>query len=41
VLVFRTIVVGTNWSDTADLAFARALELARANGSDLHVGNRS
>jgi nucleotide-binding universal stress UspA family protein len=35
--VFGTIVVGTNWSDTADLAFAKALELARANGSVLHV----
>ena len=34
---FRTIVVGTNWSDTADLAFARALELARSDEAALHV----
>jgi nucleotide-binding universal stress UspA family protein len=35
--VFRTIVVGTNWSDTADVAFAKAIELARANDAALHV----
>jgi nucleotide-binding universal stress UspA family protein len=35
--MFRTIVVGTNWSDTADVAFAKALELARSTGAALHV----
>jgi nucleotide-binding universal stress UspA family protein len=35
--VFRTIVVGTNWSDTADVAFAKALDLARTNRAALHV----
>jgi nucleotide-binding universal stress UspA family protein len=35
--MFRTIVVGTNWSDTAEVAFVKALELARANGARLHV----
>jgi nucleotide-binding universal stress UspA family protein len=35
--MFRTIVVGTNWSDTAEIAFVKALELARANGARLHV----
>ncbi len=35
--MFGTIVVGTNWSDSADLAFARALELARSSGAALHV----
>ena len=29
--MFRTIVVGTDWSDTAEVAFAKALELARAD----------
>ncbi len=35
--MFRTIVVGTNWSDTADVAFAKAVELARLGGASLHV----
>jgi nucleotide-binding universal stress UspA family protein len=35
--MFETIVVGTNWSDSADVAFARALELARSNAAALHV----
>ena len=35
--MFRTIVVGTNWSDTADVAFAKAVELARLGGARLHV----
>ena len=35
--MFRTIVVGTDWSDTAEVAFAKALELARADGARLHV----
>jgi nucleotide-binding universal stress UspA family protein len=35
--MFRTIVVGTNWSNTADVAFAKALELARSTGAALHV----
>lgn len=35
--MFRTIVVGTNWSGTADVAFAKALELARSGGAALHV----
>ena len=35
--MFETIVVGTNWSDSADVAFARALELARSNDAALHV----
>ena len=35
--MFETIVVGTNWSDSADVAFARALELARSHDAALHV----
>jgi nucleotide-binding universal stress UspA family protein len=35
--MFTTIVVGTNWSDTADAAFAKAVELAKANEARLHV----
>jgi len=35
--MFGTIVVGTDWSDTAELAVARALELARVTGAQLHV----
>lgn len=35
--MFETIVVGTNWSETAELAFARAVELARLSGAQLHV----
>jgi nucleotide-binding universal stress UspA family protein len=35
--MFETIVVGTNWSETADAAFARAVGLARAHEARLHV----
>jgi nucleotide-binding universal stress UspA family protein len=35
--MFTTIVVGTDWSDTAEVAFVKALELARADGASLHV----
>jgi nucleotide-binding universal stress UspA family protein len=35
--LFETIVVGTNWSETADAALARAIELARVSGARLHV----
>ena len=35
--MFETIVVGTDWSDTAEIAFVKALELARSNGARLHV----
>jgi nucleotide-binding universal stress UspA family protein len=35
--MFSTIVVGTNWSHTADAAFAKAVELAQAGGARLHV----
>ena len=35
--MFTTIVVGTNWSDTAEVALVKALELARANNARLHV----
>jgi nucleotide-binding universal stress UspA family protein len=35
--MFTTIVVGTNWSDTAEVAFVKALELARSGGGRLHV----
>jgi nucleotide-binding universal stress UspA family protein len=35
--MFTTVVVGTNWSDTAEIAFAKALELARESGGRLHV----
>jgi nucleotide-binding universal stress UspA family protein len=35
--MFRTIVVGTNWSDTAEIALVRALELTRAGDAQLHV----
>jgi nucleotide-binding universal stress UspA family protein len=35
--MFSTIVVGTNWSDTADAAFAKAVALARDGGARLHV----
>jgi nucleotide-binding universal stress UspA family protein len=35
--MFTTVVVGTNWSDTAEVAFVKALELARAGGGRLHV----
>jgi nucleotide-binding universal stress UspA family protein len=35
--MFRTIVVGTDWSSTAEVAMVKALELARANEAQLHV----
>jgi nucleotide-binding universal stress UspA family protein len=35
--MFRTIVVGTDGSSTADLAVARGAELARLTGAKLHV----
>lgn len=35
--MFTTVVVGTDWSKTAEVAFAKALELARAGGGPLHV----
>jgi nucleotide-binding universal stress UspA family protein len=35
--MFTTIVVGTDWSDTAEVAFVKALELARSSGGRLHV----
>jgi nucleotide-binding universal stress UspA family protein len=35
--MFATIVVGTNWSETAEIAFVKALDLARAGGGRLHV----
>jgi len=35
--MFTTIVVGTNWSATAEAAFAKALDLARLTGARLHV----
>jgi nucleotide-binding universal stress UspA family protein len=35
--MFATIVVGTNWSETAEVALVKALELARTSGGRLHV----
>jgi nucleotide-binding universal stress UspA family protein len=35
--MFATIVVGTNWSETAEVALVKALELARTNDARLHV----
>jgi nucleotide-binding universal stress UspA family protein len=35
--MFRTIVVGTDWSASAEVAVVKALELARANRAQLHV----
>jgi nucleotide-binding universal stress UspA family protein len=35
--MFTTVVVGTDWSDTAEVAFVKALELARGGGGRLHV----
>ena len=35
--MFRTIVVGTDGSSTADLAVARGAELARLTGGKLHI----
>jgi nucleotide-binding universal stress UspA family protein len=36
-MMFTSIVVGTNWSGTAEIAVARAVELARLSGARLHV----
>jgi nucleotide-binding universal stress UspA family protein len=35
--MFTTVVVGTDWSETAEAAFVKALELTRAGGGRLHV----
>jgi len=35
--MFTTVVVGTNWSETAEVAFVKALELTRAANGRLHV----
>jgi nucleotide-binding universal stress UspA family protein len=35
--MFTTVVVGTDWSDTAEVAFVKALELTRQGGGRLHV----
>lgn len=35
--MFTTVVVGTNWSETAEVALVKALELTRAGGGRLHV----
>jgi nucleotide-binding universal stress UspA family protein len=35
--MFTTVVVGTDWSDTAEVAFVKALDLARGGGGRLHV----
>jgi nucleotide-binding universal stress UspA family protein len=35
--MFATIVVGTNWTETAEIALVKALELARSDGATLHV----
>jgi nucleotide-binding universal stress UspA family protein len=35
--MFATIVVGTNWSETAEVALVKALDLARTDGARLHV----
>jgi nucleotide-binding universal stress UspA family protein len=35
--MFTTVVVGTDWSDTAEVAFAKALQLTRDGGGRLHV----
>jgi nucleotide-binding universal stress UspA family protein len=35
--MFKTIVVGTDGSSTADIAVARSAELARLTGASLHV----
>jgi len=35
--MFHSIVVGTNWSDTAEIAVARAVGLAQLTGAELHV----
>ena len=35
--MFKSIVVGTNGTETADIALTRAIELARLTGATLHV----
>jgi nucleotide-binding universal stress UspA family protein len=35
--MFKSIVVGTNGTDTADIAVSRAVELAKLTGATLHV----
>jgi nucleotide-binding universal stress UspA family protein len=35
--MFERIVVGTDWSDTAEVAVVKALDVARAGGARLHV----
>jgi nucleotide-binding universal stress UspA family protein len=35
--MFETIVVGTDWSETAEIALVKALELARLDDARLHV----
>ena len=35
--MFATIVVGTDWSETAEVALVKAIELARAGGARVHV----
>jgi nucleotide-binding universal stress UspA family protein len=35
--MFRSIVVGTDGSDTAEIALRRAIDLARLTGATLHV----
>jgi nucleotide-binding universal stress UspA family protein len=35
--MFKSIVVGTNGTETADIALSRAVELARLTGATLHV----
>ncbi len=39
--MFTTVVVGTDGSDTADVAFRQAAALAKANGATLHVVSAS
>jgi nucleotide-binding universal stress UspA family protein len=35
--MFTTVVVGTDWSETAEVAFTKALALTRQEGGRLHV----
>ena len=35
--MFKAIVVGTNGTETADIAVGRAVELAKLSGAALHV----
>ena len=35
--MFTTVVIGTDWSQTAEVAFVKALEITRAAGGRLHV----